>query len=159
MPEWFNVAELVKIGVEDEKTGVAFYTAVAEKVQSDKLKALFADLADQEKHHQERFEKMLEELGGVRTSQEEYPGEYMEYLRTLTDERAFPDEDAAVAKAEQCSSDAQAVDLASRFERDTLILMNEMRGLVPEMDRAIVQELAREEQQHLVQLAEARKLL
>jgi hypothetical protein len=49
--------------------------------------------------------------------------------------------------------------LATRFERDTLILMNEMRKLVPEKDGAIVEELASEEQAHLVTLTEAQQRL
>ena len=83
----------------------------------------------------------------------------MEYLRTLTDNRAFPDEKTAAAMADECADDAAALDLASRFERDTLILMNEMRSLVPEKDRPVVDELAKEEQGHLVTLAKAHQEL
>lgn len=156
MSEQFEVAELVKIGVEDERSGVAFYTQLADKAENSGLRTTFADLAEQEKFHQKRFEDMLDRLGGVKTPQE-YPGQYMAYLSALTSGRAFPDPDAARQAAENCRSDAEAVDLASRFERDTLILMNEMRSLVPEKDRGTVDELIREEQTHLVTLSEARR--
>ena len=46
-----------------------------------------------------------------------------------------------------------------RFERDTLILMNEMRGMVREKDRNIVDELIAEEQSHLVVLSQVRQKL
>jgi len=157
MAELFEVAELVKVAVEDERSGVAFYSKLAEK--SAKLKDVFSRLAEEEKYHQKRFEEMLDDLGGHRPHGEEYPGQYTEYLKTLTTERAFPDEQAALRAAEDCKDDAEALALASRFERDTLILMNEMRGLVPEKDSAVVDELANEERGHLVTLAEARRQL
>jgi len=156
MAKLFEVAELVKVAVEDERTGVAFYGKLAEK--SDHLKDVFTELAEEEKYHQKRFEEMLAGLGGVK-SKEQYPGEYTAYLQALTESRAFPDEATAMRMAEECAGDAEALSLANRFERDTLILMNEMRSLLPAKDSAIVEELAAEEQSHLVTLAEARKKL
>jgi rubrerythrin len=156
MAEQFEVAELVKIGVEDERTGVAFYTRLSQSVDNSELRGIFADLAEQEKYHQKRFEDMLQRLGGVKTA-EEYAGQYMAYLSALTSDRAFPDPETAEKAAEACGSDAAAVALASRYERDALLLMNEMRSLVPEKDRGVVDELAREEQGHLVTLSEARR--
>ncbi|MHC4982839.1 MAG: ferritin-like domain-containing protein [Planctomycetota bacterium] len=156
MSELFEVAEVVKVAVEDEKSGVAFYSVLAERAASDELKKTFAELAEQEKFHQKRFEEMLEGLGAHKPG-ERYPGEYAAYLRALTDDRAFPDEGTAREKAHQCPDDASALELAIRFERDTLLLMNEMRAMVPEKDAAVVRELAQEEQSHLVVLANARQ--
>ena len=156
MAELVEVAELVKVAVEDEKSGVAFYSKLAET--SQKLKKTFSELAAQEKVHQKRFEEMLAQLGS-HAPREQYPGEYTDYLQTLTSTRAFPDEQAALRAAEQCADDAAAVDLASRFERDTLILMNEMRSMVPPKHKDLIDELTREEQEHLVTLTQARREL
>ena len=102
MAELFEVAELVKVAVEDEKTGVAFYSRLAEKCQ--KLKDIFSKLAEEEKVHQGRFEEMLAGIGDYKPP-EQYPGQYMEYLRTLTDDRAFPDEQTAVRMADECADE------------------------------------------------------
>ena len=158
MSETFDVAELVQLAVEDEKTGVAFYGVLAERTVNPALRTLFQELQKQERGHQKRFEDMLDALGGV-TVHEQYSGEYALYLHALTEGRAFPNETTGRRLAAQCHGDRDAVNLASQFERDTLILMNEMRSLVPLKDRAIVEELTREEQSHLVALAEARKQL
>jgi rubrerythrin len=158
MAEQFEVTELVKIAVEDEISGVVFYTAMAGKAKDAQLRKTFAELAEQEKYHQKRFEEMLAGLGGYRAP-EQYSGEYTSYLQVLTGGRAFPDPKAARKAAEQCPNDAAALAMATRFERDTLILMNEMRKLVPEKDGAIVEELASEEQGHLVTLTEAQQRL
>ncbi len=159
MAELFEVTELVKVAIEDEKTGVAFYSVLAQTAGKPELKTTFADLAEQERFHQKRFEEMLAALGGHKPTREEYAGQYTAYLQALTNDRAFPDEEAARQMARECPDDAAAVELAIRFERDTLLLMNEMRGLVPEKDAAVVRELAREEQSHLVVLANARQSL
>jgi rubrerythrin len=158
MAEQFEITELVKIAVEDEISGVAFYTAMAAKAKDKQLQKTFADLAEQEKFHQKRFEAMLTGLGGHKPA-EEYPGQYLAYLRVLTDNRAFPDPKAAYKAAQQCRDDAAALALAIRFERDTLMLMNEMRHLVPAKDAPIVKQLAEEEQSHLVTLTEAQQRL
>lgn len=158
MSELFEVPELVKVAVEDEKSGVAFYGTLAEKNWDMPLKQLFARLREQEKYHQRRFESMLAVMGGYQ-QREEYSGQYMEYLRAMTDSRAFPDVAAAQAAADGCQSPREAIEIATRFERDTLILMKEMQPLVPEKDHDVVEELTREEQAHLVMLQDARRLL
>jgi len=158
MSPLFDVAELVRIGVEDEKTGVAFYSALAAKTARPRLREMYRGLAEQERHHQKRFEQMLQNLGGYQPT-ESYPGEYIAYLRAMLDSRAFPDEAAGRRVASECRSDADALALAIRFERDTLVLLNELRGLVPAADRPIVDELTREEQSHLVELTRAQELL
>jgi rubrerythrin len=158
MSKMFEVAELVQVAVDDERSGVAFYSALAEKTSSAELGDTFADLAEQERRHQQRFEKMLADLGDHKPA-ENYPDEYMSYVRTLTTQRAFPDEQAARRAAEESGDDASALDLSLRFERDTLMLMNEMRGMVREKDRQIVDELIDEERSHLVVLGAALKKL
>jgi rubrerythrin len=157
MRELFDVADLVRIGVEDETSGVAFYDRVASKSANPELKKMFLNLAGQERYHKKRFETMLESLG-ARPQREEYPGEYAQYLQSLTEGRAFPDPQAALRRADQCADDAQAVEVALHFERDTLILMNEMKGMLPEADKVIINEVIREEQAHLVALGDAQRV-
>ena len=158
MSEHFGISELLNIAIEDERTGAAFYDALAKKACNPKLREILADLASQERYHQKRFEEMHAALG-VRKPVEQYPGEYMNYLQTLTGSRAFPDEQTALRLAGECLDDAAGLDLAARFERDTLMLMHELAGLAPDKDASIVRELIREEQAHLVALAQARASL
>lgn len=158
MRELFDVSELVRVGVEDETSGVAFYSQLAQQASSPQMRQVFSELAQEEKYHKRRFEQMLESLGGT-IQRQQYPGEYMEYLKVLTAGRAFPDEASAVEAAKACKDDRAALELASRFERDTIVLMDEMQALLPDKDRDIVRELVREEQSHLVRLAKAKQLL
>ncbi len=158
MREVFEAPELVRVAVEDEKTGVAFYTAMAAKAATDRLRDVFTDLAAQELFHQKRFQDMLDSMGNF-LPREQYSGEYMAYLRTLTHTRAFPDERTALRMVHHCADEAGLLDLAARFERDTLILLNELKEMVDPRDRPLVEDIAREEQGHLVTLAEAKAKL
>jgi rubrerythrin len=150
----FDVAEVVRVGVEDEKTGVALYTALSARAEDDKLRAMYAELAEQERVHQGRFEQMLEVLG-EHAAAETYAGEYAAYLRALMADRAFPSAEAACEAAAKCVGDREALDMAARMERDTLVLMHEMRTLVRDADKPIVDELIIEEQSHVTLLSEA----
>ncbi len=159
MSPLFHIAELVRIGVEDEKSGVAFYAALAEKTRSAQLRKAYASLAEQERFHQKRFEQMLADLGNHEPT-ETYPGEYIAYLRAMLDSRAFHDPVTAQKIAADIGGDDNAaLSMAIRFERDTLVLLKELREMVPEKDRDTVDELAREEQGHLVDLNRALKTL
>jgi rubrerythrin len=158
MSELFEVPELVRIAVEDERTGVALYTSLAESARAGEVKALFLKLVGQERYHQMRFENMLEQLGGHKPH-EDYDGEYLAYLRTLTSTRAFPEPEDAMKAARQCKTDADSLELAGRYERETLALINELRELVGEKHKTAVEDIAREERAHVVVLAEARRML
>jgi rubrerythrin len=156
MSELFEVPELVRIAVEDERTGVSLYTALADGAKGQEVKALFGKLVGQERFHQMRFQNMLDQMGGHQP-REQYDGEYMAYLRELTSSRAFPQPEDALAAARRCQSDAQSLELASQYERDTLALINELRELVGPTHKAAVEDIAREERAHVVVLAEARR--
>ncbi|MFB3892395.1 MAG: ferritin family protein [Phycisphaerae bacterium] len=154
MSELVDTADLMRVAIEDEKTGVVFYAALAGRAADPAMRKLLAGLSEQEKAHQKRFEKLLASLG--RTGPwEEYPGQYIAYLRALTGARAFPDEQTALRAAGDCPDDAAALNLAMRYERDTLMLMNELRGLLGAGHREAVEEVIAEERSHIVVLTEA----
>lgn len=155
--ETFDIAELVQLAVNDEAPGVAFYTALASKAQSPEIKRMFSDLADQERYHQRRFEEMLVSLTGEGAAQ---PTEAdRNYLEALTSLLAFPDTDSARRMAAGCVDDDAAVELATLFERDTLLLMQEMKALVPEKDHDVLEQLIDEERAHVVVLTQAARRL
>ena len=158
MGEMFDIAELLRVGVNDERSGVAFYAALAKKAEDPELRRTFAELADEERSHQQRFEAMLADVGEHRDG-DRYDGEYGMYLKAMTDMLAFEDEDTAERMANDCVDDAAAVALALSFERSTLNLMHEMKDLVPAKDREVVQQLIDEERSHVVTLARAAERL
>jgi len=148
----FKVSEIVQMAIDEEHNGYVFYNALADCADSEKLKGAAKRLAVQEQGHERAFIALRERLGGYQPH-ETYPGEYADYVGVLVGGKTFPDEEGAVKLALEAGGDAQAVVTAMQFEKHTLLFLNEMRGLVPEKDRAVVDELIAEERQHLVDLS------
>jgi len=154
----FKVSEIVQMAIDEEHNGYFFYNALAECAQNDTLKEAAKRLAEQERGHEKAFTELRQRLGAYQPP-EQYPGEYANYVNALMGGKSFPSEEAAVKLAQRAGGDVQAVDTAILFEKNTLLFLGEMRKLVPQRDRATVDELIDEERQHLVDLSNIRTLL
>ncbi|MEW6355624.1 MAG: ferritin family protein [Planctomycetota bacterium] len=154
----FDVRELIAVAIKDEETGIAFYRALAQATRNPKVKERCREIAKQEEHHAERFQGMLDGLGDYRPKGD-YSGEYEDYLKALLDSRAFPEPAKAAAKAKAVKSDAEAIDIAMRLEKDTLIFLEEMKGYTRDADIKEVDEVIKEERLHLKDLAQLKASL
>lgn len=148
----FEVPEIVQMAIDEEHNGYFFYNALAECADSGELRELAEVLAEQERGHEQRFIALRDQLGAFQPH-ETYPGEYADYVNVLVAGRTFPDEEGAVTLAQEAGGDVAAVDTAIGFEKNTLLFLAEMRKLVPERDREMVDVLIDEERQHLVDLS------
>ena len=154
----FDVSELIEMAVKDEETGIAFYKALAQKTTSDVMKKACEQIARQEEHHRDRFRAILEQVGGYEPY-EQYAGQYESYVKTLLDEKAFPEPEAAAEKARAVGSDREAVEIAMRMERDTLLFLQEVKAFVHQKQSPYIDEIIEEERQHLVDLAQLKASL
>lgn len=154
----FRVSEVVQMAIDEEHNGKLFYRALAECASSPVLKEAAKRLAVEEEGHERAFTALRDRLG-VAAAPESYPGEYADYMSALMSGKSFPSEAEAVKLAQQAGGDVQAVATALLFEKNTLLFLTEMKGLVPERDRAIVDELIDEERRHLVDLSNIRAML
>ncbi|MDZ7373295.1 MAG: ferritin family protein [candidate division KSB1 bacterium] len=158
MANLFLASEIVAMNVTEERNGYEFYKALASSAKSSRLREAAERIAQQEKRHEERFRKWLTELE-PHHSVESYPGEYDAYVRALLRNRTFPDDAAARKMATEAQSDLQAVELALQMEKNTLLLLQELRKHCPEQDLAFVDATVREEEDHLIELTEIREQL
>jgi rubrerythrin len=94
---------------------------------------------------------MLDELGRYEPV-EQYPGEYEQYLWALIESRAFPEPEAAAARARAATSDAEAIEMAIRLEKDTLLFLQEMRRFLGGKHSHYVDVVIEEERDHVVDL-------
>jgi rubrerythrin len=153
-----DVRELISMAVKDEETGIAFYDALAGKTTNAEVKAKLAEFAEQEKGHAARFRGMLEEIGDY-TPVGDYDEQYQDYVRSLLQQRAFPTPDEAAAKARAVESDAEALEIAMRMEKDTLGFLAEMKNYVkPEMMQ-YVDDVIAEERDHVIAISGLMKTL
>lgn len=152
----FSVAELLDVAIKDEETGIAFYEALADVTKDPTVAEHLRHIAQQERHHKQRFTEMLKDVGAYKP-QERYVGEYESYLRAVLDSRAFPEPAVAADEARRTSSDADAIATAIRLEKDALLFLREIKQFLPPTHVEYVEAVIREEQEHLIELTELRK--
>jgi len=153
----FTANDILEFAVAIERNGERFYRLAQERVEDPEVRRLFRRLASEEVAHERLFAKLLESIGAYDPG-DEFPEEYYAYLRAYVDQVVFSDErlDEVVAGVRDA---LEAVRFAKQREQDTILFYMEMRNLVPETDRPLVDELVAEERRHFTMLAELEKNL
>ena len=150
MANLFLANEILEMNIAEERNGAAYYAALSEFANSKKLRLAAAEISQQEKMHERRFIRLLEETE-QREAEESFPGEYEAYIESLMRNKMFSDEDGARAEAMR-QTDLQAVQFALKTERATLNLLNELKKQVEPREMAVVNLTIEEEEQHVTQL-------
>jgi len=154
----FSSRELIEVALGIERNGIAYYGALSESTIDASLKGTFNDLANMERRHMAIFQNMLDSVGRY---QPPYLGEsgqeYELYLRALVDSAVFADDKVALQMAQRASSPGEAIQIAMGAEKDSILFYKEMRDLVPERERPIVDGIINEEKSHLRQLSSLKR--
>jgi rubrerythrin len=148
----FTAAESLKMAMEIEKNGEVFYRAVAARATDASVKALFEDLAAQERGHYLAFQKMAEHVSEPPQPLTEYD-EYQVYLRAALDSALFAGPDKALAIAGQAQDRSTALRMAIGFEKDTLLFFYDLREMAGAAEHKTVSGIIQEEKQHVRRLA------
>lgn len=156
MTRTFNVAELLRVAVIEERNGISFYDALAERADDAGLRQTFKELADAEREHERAFQAMLDDFKDAQKGESQYPDIYVDYLETLVNEIR---QEESVAESKQVQGDAEAVDVAIRLERDQLALQRDIAEVLGEAHEETTQQIIDEERGHLATLGRARKAL
>ena len=154
----FTGPEILEIALRIEKNGERLYRALAQRSEFLPVQQAFRALAGEEEKHAASFRTLQEAVGPFRPD-EAYPGEYALYLRALVDENIFADAEAYEEAARGAATVADALDLALRFEKETMIFFLAVRDSLSGDDREVVEELLRQERGHVRKLAEIKQTL
>lgn len=153
----FTGDEIIELATEIEKAGKTFYEAAAQKVDHTDASALFKALGNEEDKHIKDFQALKSNLNRGFSPEESYPGEYREYLKAIVDSHVFNlknvDElvkDVVVAR--------EALAVALRFEKDSILIFQEFMNVVDDMGKDIVQNLIDQEKEHIRLLAHLNKI-
>lgn len=155
----FQAADVVEMALELEKSGEAFYRAVAKKAQTDQIRALFEDLADAEVQHYAAFQKLSKTAWDKPLMLPDEWTQYLMYLQATIQSVFFEGQDKALALAEQVADEKEALRMAMGFEKETLLFFYDLRDMVSEADKATLMRIVNEEKSHLRQLADTLKSL
>ncbi len=152
MANLFLASEILEMNVQEERNGAAFYSRLAEKSAHPLVKKQAAEIAEQERHHEALFGRMLQECEPVEPH-EAYPGEYDAYRQALLKNKMFADEQDAMEKAEQWT-DQEALAFALKTEQATLNLLKELTKHIDPRELPLIQVTVDEEANHVKVLNE-----
>ncbi len=148
--------EIAQLGILIDKHGRAIYNAMARKFGSPKIQEIFRYLAQEEERHILVFQKILEKTG-----QYEPVGlgadEYFAYMNALAGDYVFTQKGKGEEAARAITGEQEAIETGIKFEKDSVLFYEGIKGAVPEHDHKTVDELIKQEQHHLSQLYEAKR--
>jgi rubrerythrin len=154
----FSASEIINAAVGIEKRGYAFYTVMARTTPDKGARAVYKSLAETEKDHIQTFQNMLAGVAKYEAP-EVFAQEYAAYFHALVDSAVFT-RDLTKGELATCSgSDAAALELGIRAEKDSIIFYYNMKDMMPKEEQGSVDKIIAEEKAHLQQLAELKNRL
>jgi rubrerythrin len=154
----FSASEVVEMGIQIEKNGKDFYDELVRKTASQKAREIFEFLSSEEAKHITMFQNILDSVHKYEPT-EAYPGEYFAYMESLASEYVFTQKDKGVEAAQNTGSDAEAVDLGIKFEKDSIAFYEGMKQVVHEAEHKVLDAMIAQEQEHLQKLSDLKKEL
>lgn len=155
MPNVFNAAEIIDMGIEKEKKRRDFYDRVAREFKEADLRKIFSDLRDWEETHIRKFTDIRDSIAGEEIA-ESYQGEFTAYVGALVDDKLYAMVSAA-SFAKNVRTPLEAIQWGIGFEKDAILFFNELLEYMPSENKNKVRQLVEEEKKHIVYLAELRK--
>ena len=145
-----NDVEAAKLAVTVEKVGYAFYTQAGQSCESRQAARTFRSLAQQEDVHRGRFEALAASLLTKHRDHWNDPAAEA-YIRALIDTGIFPDVETAHALARVLETDEDALRLALKVEKDSVLFYTAAAGAATSPDTASAfSTIAEEEKTHVV---------
>lgn len=157
MANLFCASEVIEITIEARKRGFEFYKEVAKKTKTPDVKETFNWLAMQE---DKQINKLKEILTKIEVCQpfELYPDEYSMYVQALLNRHTFN----GIKKKDllkKIKTNADAVDTAIEYEKDSLLILHEMKNFVRKPELKIINELIKSTQNEINRLNNLKKCL
>lgn len=150
----FHASEVFELARSIEVNGRDFYQALATNARQPEIRQLFAHLAREEEQHIIDFTQLAERATPY-DPPETYPGEYREYMQALADNSVFPKNLDVEALAREITTDKAALELAIRFEKDSLLFFSGLKNIVSVVENRLMDDLLRQERRHLCELHSA----
>jgi len=159
--ENFNDAEALKIAINIEEEGLAFYSILMKNAKDEQVKEIFSKLASAEKKHLTLFQKAYSEITSpASTIQgcEDYTVDL--YLKYLVDTGIFTKKGEARRIAAEITTDVEALNIGIQAEKDSILYYSEAaKNTKHEGGKKAFEQLTNEEKKHLQWLASQLKAL
>jgi rubrerythrin len=146
--EVYVLEDLLNTLIQLEVKGFELYEEYKNNAEDSTLKELFGELAVAEKIHELFYKGVKEKV--LSSEIESVEEEYKEYIRILVENNFFlTNTDFSVKTI------SEALNIAERLEKDTIIFMNELNAIINEREgfKAILEE----EKRHLLRIYQYKK--
>ena len=151
----FNAGEVFEVAIQIEENGRKFYEESQKLIESVQVKALFADLAQQEIEHKKKFETLRAQLPPESTVATVWdPDNELDlYIKVMAENNVFISSAGVKSRIDQLRGAEDALRMAIEFEKDSvLFFLSFEEAVLGEKDRELIKSLVKEEQEHLRRL-------
>ncbi len=146
----FFAKEILEAAIQIEKNGQLFYELMGEKAADRSALEVFKRLAAQEKEHLAHLRELAGSLADPPETWERE--EFSMYMAELAESHVFAADGSGEKAARELAGDLAAVELGIRFEKDTLLFMEGLRGMIRKEEKQVLERLLEWERAHLVEL-------
>ncbi len=144
--------EIIEIAVLLEERGEQFYTAAAQRATSAACRALFEDLAGQERLHRRAFQQISRDVIELALAPDQWE-QFQAYTGALLQQSFLSKPDNALNLAADATDERSALQAALSFEKETLLFFHELQEIVRGAGQLTVERIIREEKRHVQRLA------
>lgn len=152
----FSAGDILETAIQIEKNGAAFYDNLARATLNFQARSVYTDLLAQERKHQATFEQMLASIAAQQDGQRLFE-DRSRFIKSLAEGAVFSGQKVIADLAKRTLSDAEAIQVGIGFEKDSILYYIEMREIVRQVDRDVVDRVIGEEKKHLSVLSELLK--
>lgn len=148
----FSDLEGIRIAIEMERRGEAFYRRAARVSKSEDTVSLLLALAEDEQHHRAEFERLLREEMEKGMTDQPYDDETNAYLTAIAAEVVFP-KGLMALKDEGFENPEAVLRYAINSEKDSVLFYTEMCACTQDSHaKDVFSEIMRQERGHLFRL-------
>lgn len=153
----FSGTEVIEMAIQIEKKGYDFYTVLQNNAKKGNMKDLFEWLAKEEKRHITVFEGLRQAFANIDMKDFYNWEEVALYFKALIDTKVFPNTIEGKNLAEELEDEIGAIHISISFEKDNILFFQEIRDLVEEKERKIINRLIKEEKSHIMKLLKTKQ--
>ncbi|MFA5069489.1 MAG: ferritin family protein [Candidatus Omnitrophota bacterium] len=148
MDNRYSVSDIIEVAIEIEKNGANFYYSFSKRWADKTVARFFSDMAEEEKGHERDFKSILSSITGHEPC-EAYGQEYLSYFNAVAGGCLFKSDDDFRERTSMIDSIKDAVDFSLGMEKDSILLYEQMKRMLPDKDKALLELIIEQEKSHV----------
>jgi rubrerythrin len=154
-PHTFSIDEICSIGIQLERTGIDYYTRMANRFPGEDFKKIFLKLIKMEEKHEQELQKIKKRRTG--TTECLIDRESTAYIKALLSENVYMDKIHLQMFEDKIKDIVDVLNLAIDMEKETILfylgLNVGLDGIITHEEHQIIKDVTSEEREHLKELA------